>query len=73
MSLIDSEVYNALLAGGMSDDAAGQLARRLYTDLTPLKTDVALLQLDMRLVKYSLWMIGVLVGILLVQVFTVHS
>jgi hypothetical protein len=68
-----SEMYDAFRAGGMPHDQALRAAAIVQSDLMTIKADVALLQLDMRLVKYSLWMIGVLVGILLVQVFTVHA
>jgi hypothetical protein len=72
MSLINSQLYDTFRAGGMPHDAAVRAAALVHADLTTVKADVALLQLDMRLVKYSLWMIAVLVGILLVQVFTLH-
>jgi hypothetical protein len=73
MSLINSQMYDTFRAGGMPHDEALRAAAIVQSDLMTIKADVALLQLDMRLVEYSLWVIGVLVGILLVQVFTVHS
>jgi hypothetical protein len=65
-------MYDTFRAGGMSHDEAVRAAAILQSDLMSIKADVGLLQMDMRLVKYSLWVIAVLVAILLIQVFTVH-
>jgi hypothetical protein len=72
MSLINSQMYDTFRAGGMPHDEALRAAAILQSDLMSIKADVSLLQMDMRLVKYSLWVIAVLVAILLIQVFTVH-
>jgi hypothetical protein len=73
MSLMNSQIYDTFRAGGMTHDEAVRAAAIVHSDLITVKADVGLLQLDMRLVKYSLWVIGVLVAILLIQVFTVHA
>ena len=68
MSVISKEIYEALLEAGASDEKATRAAEAVTTT-TELKTDLAVIRTELKMVKWIVSGVGFGVVLLLIETF----